>query len=340
MSQRDVVRSVLRSYGASLADERIESLGSAGGFSGARFWRLTTDSGTLCLRRWPQGHPSPPRLLFIHQTLRHVAERAELPLASPRYTDEGLTFLSMAGHLWQLEPWLPGVADYRQRPSDRRLVAAMEMLATFHRAAASHSETAGRRGPPPAVADRLKRIAHWTPQRLADLGERTAADADPRLAAIAERAAPLVMLYRQAAPGVESELRQIADVELPLAPCLRDIHDEHVLFVDEAVSGVIDFGALRVDHTAIDVARLLGSLAGDDEDRWRRGCDVYDTSRGDLAPLDRPRVRLLDRATTLLSGLNWLEWVFTAGRQFEDYDVITERLRRIERRLRVAAEAC
>src|SRR5262249_54862628 len=47
-------------------------------------------------------------------------------------------------------------------------------------------------------------------------------------------------------------------------PCLCDIWHDHVLFSDETVTGVIDFGGVKLDHVTVDLARLLGSLIGDD----------------------------------------------------------------------------
>ena len=60
-------------YPTDCQPSHIEPLGSAGGMSGAQFWRITAPRGTLCLRRWPIEHPSPERLQFIHAVLRHAA---------------------------------------------------------------------------------------------------------------------------------------------------------------------------------------------------------------------------------------------------------------------------
>ena len=57
---------------SALPTRRLDPLGSAGGFSGARFWRVESAAGQLCLRCWPREHPTRDRLEQIHRVLRHA----------------------------------------------------------------------------------------------------------------------------------------------------------------------------------------------------------------------------------------------------------------------------
>jgi Ser/Thr protein kinase RdoA (MazF antagonist) len=66
--------------------------------------------------------------------------------------------------------------------------------------------------------------------------------------------------FERLAPDLERQLAAHVDRPVPLQPALRDILDEHVLFVGDQVTGIIDFGAMRIESVAGDIARLLGSL--------------------------------------------------------------------------------
>src|SRR5262245_43092968 len=127
-------RAVIAHYPAACQPTRTESLGGAGGFSGAEFWRLTTPRGLLCLRRWPREHPSAQRLAEIHAVLDHVGQRGLDFVPRPLATSAGGTFVLCEGRLWELAPWLPGAADYHNAATASRLKSAMEALARFHQA--------------------------------------------------------------------------------------------------------------------------------------------------------------------------------------------------------------
>ena len=132
---------VLAQYLPEFQPTHVEPLGSAGGMSGAQFWRVSAvvrgspDPAPpklgvglptpYILRRWPAEHPSPDRLRFIHAVLRHAAERGCGFLPVPVTLQTGQSFVSHSGHLWELEPWMPGVADYDRLPSVAKLRAAM-----------------------------------------------------------------------------------------------------------------------------------------------------------------------------------------------------------------------
>ena len=57
MAKPSAAETVLGRFGVSVSPgDRLEPLGNAGGFSGARFWRLERPHRPLCLRRWPREH--------------------------------------------------------------------------------------------------------------------------------------------------------------------------------------------------------------------------------------------------------------------------------------------
>ena len=137
---------------------RIEALENAGGWSGAKLWRITDLAGRqLCLRRWPKENPTPNRLRQIHGVLAVVAP--ELPVAAyPLPTMQGQTFVEHDDRLWELTEWRPGKADYQSNPGRARLRSAMQTLARFHELAARYQ--LARSMPPPAFLDRRREMSY------------------------------------------------------------------------------------------------------------------------------------------------------------------------------------
>jgi len=123
---------VLASYPAECQHQAIEDLGSAGGFSGARFWRLDTPGGDLCLRCWPAEHPTAEGLEFIHYVLWYVRQADFDLVPLPLETTSQSSYVRCAGHLWELTPWMPGDADYTADVRPEKLRAAIISLAQFH----------------------------------------------------------------------------------------------------------------------------------------------------------------------------------------------------------------
>jgi len=320
--------SVLAEYPLDLGDAQVESLGSAGGFSGARFWRVVTPAGCYCLRQWPPGGPEPERLPFVHAVLAHVS-RAEISVALPLPTRAGPRHVERAGRVWELAPWMPGRADFRRNATEARLEAAMRYLAAFHRAAATFRRAGASFGPSPALAERLDSLRWWLAGGLASLAPRIQPRRFPELQPHAER---LVSLFPNAARASLPLVEACAGRHFALQPCIRDVWHDHVFFIGDRVSGLIDFGSMAVDHVACDVARLLGSLVQDDRKLWSVGLCAYRTVR----PLTEDEVSLVyafDRSSVALSGLTWIDWIYRQRRAFDSVSAVLDRFETILARL-------
>src|SRR5690242_7741031 len=111
------LRQVLAAYPSDCQPKTVQNLGAGGGFSGARLWRLETSRGPLCLRRWPEEHPSREGLEFIQAVLRHVTSEGFALVLGPLDTQQGAGYVEHDRHLWELTRWMPGEANYRQVPS-------------------------------------------------------------------------------------------------------------------------------------------------------------------------------------------------------------------------------
>ncbi len=336
------VQSVLASYPPDCRAESCLSLGSAGGFSGAAIWKLRCARGSLALRRWPPEHPSPPRLSWIHSVAAHAAAHGFDLLPQPITTTDGQTFVHHAGRLWELTPWLPGQADYHQRPSNQRLDNAMLALARLHRAVESFEHVDTHLGPSPGAIDRRIRIAKLLAGELTELS--AALEARPVPPEIADIGRRWIAAFPLAATVAAPLLDDAAGFRVAQQPCLRDVWSDHVLFTGDEVTGIVDLGAMRVESVATDVARLLGSmvgsmvgsLVGDDAALWQTGLASYTS----LRPLDERELHLafaLDLGNVVLSGTLWLRWLLVDGRQFDDIAAIINRLRNGLQRLETLA---
>lgn len=149
------------------------------------------------------------------------------------------------------------------------------------------------------------------------------------LAALGRNAGNLLACHL---PGLPKALRRWRTVDVPLSPCLCDIWHDHVLYVGDAVSGIIDYGSVKLDHVAVDLARLLGSLVGDDEHHWQIGLQAYRQLRP-LSGAEEELARVLDRSGTLLALANWLVWLFHDGRRYDDADAVARRLTALVQRV-------
>ena len=310
---------------------RIEPLGSAGGMSGAQFWRITAPRGILLLRRWPPEHPPPERLCFIHAVLRHAAQRGIAFLPLPFATRDGETFVEHAGYLWELAPFLPGAADYERAPSLEKLRAAMTALAEFHLAVADFVIAGDLRvaGAAPAVTRRSARLHDLAHGGIDELSGAITRATWPDLAPLAHQ---FVAALPRAVPRAIAQLEPLAGIRLPLQVCIRDIWHDHVLFTGNEVTGLIDFGAAGIDTPATDIARLLGSLVGDDSAGWQTGLAAYSAIR----PLTRDEslaAFALNASATILAGCNWIRWLYIEHREFENRKQVIGRFRKIMTRI-------
>lgn len=308
-------------------------LGSAGGFSGARFWRLTAARGELVLRRWPRPHPNVQRLQFIHEVLYRVTENGFGLVPQPIRTTDGVTFVSQSGHLWELSHWMPGAANYHQQPSNQKLIAAMAALANFHTAARFRSHD----HPSPGISERSEMLQQLMGGEARQISEAVAVD-NHGWPELSTRGLAVMQLFHRVVGETVRSLDRCRNQSVPLQPCLRDVWHDHILFQGDAVSGMIDFGAMRTDNVATDIARLLGSLTRGNSKQWFRGLEAYRRVRS-LSKLELKLVDAFDRSTITLSGINWLRWIYLEGRQFDQRTEIQIRIDKIIHRMETLIQA-
>lgn len=322
----EAARDVCQAYPVTQGGCQLHPLGNAGGFSGARLWRVETQAGWLCLRAWPERGHSPATLVPVHNLMQQAAR--SLPFV-PRLatTHSGITWVAAAGRWWELATWLPGKADYREHPTRARLAAAVEALAKLHLVWKSpHDEW----NVCPGVLKRLERLRIWNrvlPRQL-DLAlarqpATVLSDWSARVTKQVRRWAPTALRVLQ--KGWEQR-------KAPLQNCLCDIWHDHVLFTDQEVTGIVDFGGAGYDSVATDLARLLGSLVGDDETQRQYAIDVYQAACK-LQPFECDLILVLDWTGVVVGATNWLRWLYIEGRRFEDQERVAQRLSELVTRM-------
>jgi Ser/Thr protein kinase RdoA (MazF antagonist) len=319
------IQPVLSHYGLSAHTVQIEPLANAGGWSGSAIWRITDPfSHCFCLRRWPVEHPTPERLRLIHSVLGMVS--FELPItAVPLRANSGATFVEHAGHSWELTRWLPGKADFHVHPTRPRLKAAMQILARFHLLASRYQR---RQAVAPAIVDRQRQ---WKSLREG-LTIIARSLQSPLESAIDLRASKLWALARERLQTIDIQAAFSTTSELWLQPAIRDIHHDHVLFTGEEVTGLIDFGAMRIDTPLTDIARLVGSLVADDSAEREAALEAYHELRP-LSAIDRQLINALDESGLVIGALNWLVWLYVERRDMGPTAPVVHRLSELTDRL-------
>jgi len=300
------------------------------GFSGALVWSVQAAAGRYAVRLWPSGWLR-ERLEGLHHLLRSLAESGLTFLAVPLRTSFGTTLTSCDDRWLQVEPWLPGVPD--AHPSPVRSAAAMHALARWHIAAAKFRPAPEHRAwfasaadqPAPSVAERLQRLQQLRAARLREWEAIAAARAP---AETREWLSQLTERIVRGAEAVLGELNAASRWTVPVQPVLRDIWRDHVLYTGADVTGLIDPSACRTDTVAADLARLLGSLYGNETQAWEAALASYQAHR----PLSAAECRLipvLHRSGILLSGATWLEWLGPRQRFDPDDPRVMARLREL-----------
>lgn len=337
ISRREALcQRVLSHFVPRITPLRLTYLGNSGGFSGAWIWRVATEFGDFALRRWPSPVLPEARIRGLHRLLEYLHRDGLTCVAVPLPTRSGSTVHSDDGHFWQLEPWLPGSADFLTDPRPERLRAAMRVLAQWHLAAeryqpnaesaewfASHSAQES-----PAVRDRLQ-VLDRIERRLLDMAGAISGSPGSPLQDMAQH---LLRFITRGRAHVAAQLQAVREMRFRLHPCLRDVWHDHLLFTADTVTGIIDPSACRSDHVACDLSRLLGSLVADDRAQWDLALAEYQRFRP-LTPGELQLVEALDQSGVLLSGWTWLEWIYSERRQFADVGAVQQRMNLILQRM-------
>lgn len=355
---------------------RIAAL-PATGFSGAAVFRveLPGDGERFVLKRFAES-ATPRHAAWVHALAGHLRDAGidavprVLPVAG-RAAEAAATLVADAGGaVWEMVEFKRGVP--LESPAPAEAAAAAALLGRVHVAAARlpgwRATTAASPGLGRRVARCRELVADPWSRRLERTASRAAGDragdrADPGLAAaVADRLGVAVATWSAAGVGrLVAEVARVEPPAMPLAPVLRDVWCDHVLFAvpdeprgraaglpsaadsgDRIVSGLIDLHAAGIDTPATDLARLLGSwtppvgrAAAGLAERWPEALAAYEAVRP-LAAEERRAIGLFHAAGVVVSLDNWFRWTLDEGRAFPDRARVLARIDRLLAELAVA----
>ena len=330
----DVIMRVVARYGRDLQPiGTVRSLGGYGGLSGSRIWRYSSALGEILIRSWPEATRGRRRIETIHGWLRNVVDLPFVPQPFPAL--DGRTVHEFEGILWEATPWLPGSPDPVRPPRMERVRAAFKALGMFHArlskgAVAAASPGLRLRG------EELRRLLSGGFDAIE--AELNAQPDDP----CGPPAQEWLGLARRVAPEALKMIDASGRLASPLQPCLRDARPEHFLFEGDRLTGLIDFGAMDVESTAADLARLNGEWLPLPEGEALRdeGIKAY----SEVAPLHFNHLTIakaFEAAADVLIAERWIRWRFRERRRFDDPNATVDgigrglaRLRKLSLRLR------
>ena len=219
---------------------------------------------------------------------------------------------------------MPGKAEFEQDPNSARLENVMSCLARFHRASAQVNLDFRK------STNALSRLA--TLQEAGSLIEQIERSGETELAWVHHLRTIIVNQGTRRASELAALIAPFVDQVFPVQPVIRDVWHDHVLFSGNVVTGIVDFGAMQMDNVGLDLSRLLGSLVGDQVDRWQAAIDHYSKLRH-LKPQEIEFAFALDQCATFLGSLSWLKWLLIDQRSFESSEQVERRIRHLIGRL-------
>jgi Ser/Thr protein kinase RdoA (MazF antagonist) len=89
----------------------------------------------------------------------------------------------------------------------------------------------------------------------------------------------------------------------------RDPRPDHILFEQEMVTGLLDFGGAGIDSAAVDLARLLPEWTTNHPSARSEALAAYETIRP-LQPSEQRVLEALELSGPIMLGGRWLSWWF------------------------------
>lgn len=308
---------------------RVEPI-VAGRLSDTSLWKMHTSAGPFALREWS---PAQQKRASDTRTFTAIVSSGNCPAVplpiSPVPKQFGDLLPDKDGRFWELSPWLPGASSFAEMPSQAKLVAMCQTLASVHEST--------REIPVDKTAAETSLVTHS--QKLNHLEQEVDAGNFAKLKSnvFETKSASAAHLLQRGIQFAREQLSSTALANLSTQWCWGDAWHSNFLFRENEVVGIVDFATVRVDTRAADLARLLGS-ATEKHPEWRGvGIEAYQAVRP-LSPQEHLATTTLIDSGTVLSLANWLRWIHVEQREFRNPQAARERLAHFLRRFEALLE--
>jgi aminoglycoside phosphotransferase (APT) family kinase protein len=236
-------------------------------------------------------------------------------------SNKGTTIARHQPYDVELSTWQPGQPEPENSCSPERLQAAVRALAQLHAVWRASTMTKGECF---AAQHQWQRLAEWTPAELESLRSSLQGRSETF------RIGAFLFLGQR-----EQALKQLTPWlgrKVMLHYCLGDVWSAHMLFTGDEVTGLIDYGGMRLDHPAQDLARLLGSICRGDARLRKVGLDAYH------GPEELKDLAVVLETTGAIVGIgNWLRWLVIEKRTFADPAAAERRFTQLVQAITVTA---
>ena len=257
------------------------------GMSLSRTWKFSTANGDWALRWSPHYQTTAEKLNWVANALSHAHQQGAHFVPVPLLAKSGEPFVVVDKGYWEVSPWMPG-EPLTHTSDSSQVKTTLIALGCFHSSTAAESKQL------PISQTTAYR------QRLNGLKILAGGSIDSRWPA------ELATLISRATEPALNMLQEVSSVPTRVQPVQVDSRAEHFLLSAGEVTGLIDFGAMRIDTPWVDIARLTGELAQGDSAKRDHLVALYSEATA-KEPLPQV-VEAFDLSGTVLAMSNWLTW--------------------------------
>ena len=302
---------------------QVQRFNSDDGFSGSLLWKISTNETDYLLRCWPC-ETKRERIAWIHTVQSQIRGSGFLYTPQIFQAENQQTFAHVDGRYWELAAWMPGASNSGFDLSESKLLSMFGLLAQFHlHSVQIPAAIPMQSGASSTVQERIELIEYFNAIPLEQLSK---AILQTKWKDFINRAVELFDAYQKHSQQLLHELNSVKHLRFHLQPCLRDARGEHFLFESGEPSGLIDYGAMRMESVAVDLARLSSSTIRSSEVAQHEKVVAHYEQHRSLTSDEKSLIQVLMNSSRYLTGMNWIRWVALEKKQFASPDGVLARL--------------